>query len=127
MDCRQTKQWFPTIWKKFKLLREDRKECSEEVQLITGHNFLQRHKLIVQEDVDPLCSSCGEDEETYHHVVAECPAFAAIQLRVLGTTVLQGKLHWSTQLAEFLREMNFSSLQDQEICNVGYSGIHPLR
>ncbi len=36
-------------------------------------NFLQRHKVIVQEDVDPLCRSCGEDKETSHHVVAECP------------------------------------------------------
>ncbi len=85
------------------------------VQLITGHNFLQRHKVIVQEDVDPLCRSCGEDEETSHHVVAECPAFAAIRLRVLGTPVLQGTLHWSTKIAEFLREINFSSLQDQAV------------
>ncbi len=85
------------------------------VQLITGHNFLQRHKVIVQEDDDPWCRSCGEDEETSHHVVAEYPAFAAIQLRVLGTPVLQGTLHWSTQITEFLREINFSSLQDQGV------------
>ncbi len=85
------------------------------VQLITCHNFLQRHKVIVQEDDDPLCRSCGEDEETSHHVVAECPAFAAIRLGVLGTPVLQGTLHWSTKIAEFLREINFSSLQDQAV------------
>ncbi len=71
----------------FKPLRKGRKEFSEPVQFITGHNFLQRHKVIVQEDVDPLCRSCGEDEETSHHVVAECPAFASIRLRVLGTPV----------------------------------------
>ena len=116
-DCCQTKQWFPTICKNtsFTLLRKGRKEFSEAVQLITGHNFLQRHKVIVQQDDDPLCRSCGEDEETSHHVVAECPAFAAIRLRVLGTPVLQGTLHWSTQIAEFLREINFSSLQDQGV------------
>ncbi len=116
-DCRQTKQWFPSICKNisFKLLRKGRKEFSEAVQLITGHNFLQRHKVIVQEDDDPLCRSCGEDEETSHHVIAECPAFAATRLRVLGTPVLQGTLHWSTQIAEFLREINFSSLQDQGV------------
>ncbi len=62
-----------------------------------------------------MCRSCGEDEETSHHVVAECPAFAAIRLRVLGTPVHQGTLHWSTQIAEFLREINFSSLQDQGV------------
>ncbi len=114
-DCRQSKQWFPSICRNisFKLLWKGRKEFSEVVQLITGHNFLQRHKVIVQED--PLCRSCGEDEETSHHVVAECPAFAAIRLRVLGTPVLQGTLHWSTQIAEFLREISFSSLQDQGV------------
>ncbi len=99
----------------FQLLRKGRKEFSEVVQLITGHNFLQRHKVIVQEDVDPLCRSCSEDEETSHNVVAECPAFAAIRLRVLGTPVHQGTLHWSTQIAEFFREINFSSLQDQGV------------
>ena len=116
-DCCQTKQKFPTIFKRisFELLQKGRKEFSEAVQLITGHNFLQRHKVIVQKDIDPLCRSCGEDEETSHHVVAECPAFAAIRLRVLGTPVLQGTLHWSTQIAEFLREINFSSLQDQGV------------
>ncbi len=47
--------------------------------------------------------------------VAECPAFAAIRLKVLGTPVIQGTLHWSTQIAEFPREINFSSLQDQRV------------
>ncbi len=103
-NCRQTKQWFPTICKKisFELLRKGRKEFSKAVQLITGHNFLQGHKVIDQDNVDPLCRSCGEDDDTSHHVVAEGPAFAAIRLRVLGTPVLQGTLHWSTQIAEFL-------------------------
>ncbi len=99
----------------FQTFRKGRKKFSEAVQLITGHNFVQRHKVIVQEDDDPLCRSCGEDKETSHHVVAECPAFAAIRLKVLGTPVLQGTLHWSTQIAEFLREINFSSLQDQVV------------
>ncbi len=101
MDCRQTKQWFPSICKKtsFILLWKGRKEFSERVQLITGNNILQRHKVIVQQDVDPLCRSSGEDEETSHHVVAKCPAFAAIWLKVLGTPVLQETLHWSTHIA----------------------------
>ncbi len=64
-DCRQAKQWFPPFAKKisFELLRKGRKEFSKAVQLITGHNFLQRHMVIVQEDADPLCRSCGEDGE----------------------------------------------------------------
>ncbi len=99
----------------FQLLRIGRKEFSEAVLLITGHNFLQRHKVIVQEDDDPMCRSCGEDEETSHHFVAKCPAFAAIRLRVLGTPDLQSMLQWSTRIVEFLREINFSSLQDQGV------------
>ncbi len=64
-DCRQAKQWFPPFAKKisFELLRKGRKEFSKAVQLITGHNFLQRHTVIVQEDADPLRRSCGEDGE----------------------------------------------------------------
>ncbi len=42
------------------------------VRLIPKHNFIHRHKVIVQENVvDPLCRSYGEEEETSHHVVAE--------------------------------------------------------
>ncbi len=43
----QTKQWFPHICKNtsFELLRKGIKAFSEAIQLITGHNFLQRHKL----------------------------------------------------------------------------------
>ena len=52
--------------------------------------LLQRPTVIVQEDVEPLCRSCGEDDKTSYHVLAECPAFAAIRLRVLGTLVHQG-------------------------------------
>ena len=48
-DCHQTKKWLPAICKKvsFELLRKGRKGFSETVQLFTGHNFLQRHKVIV--------------------------------------------------------------------------------
>ncbi len=67
------------------------------------------------EDADPMCRSCGEEEETSHHVIAECPAFAAIRLRVLGTLVLQGTFHWLKQIVKFLRKINFSSLQDQGV------------
>ncbi len=49
---------FPLFAKRFPLnfyvSRKGRKEFSEAVQLIAGHNFLQRHKVIVQEDADPL-------------------------------------------------------------------------
>ncbi len=68
--------------------------------------------MIVQEN-NLLCRSCGEDEETYYHVVAECPASETICLKVLCTPVLQGTLHWSTQIAEFLWEIKFSFLQDE--------------
>ena len=54
------------------------------VRLIPKHNFIHRHKVIVQENVvDPLCRSYGEEEETSHHVVAESPAFVAIRRRSL--------------------------------------------
>ena len=71
--------------------------------------------MFVQEDSDPFCRSCGEDDETSHHGKAKCQAYAAIRLRVLGNPVLLGMLHWSTQIAEFLREINFSSLQEQGV------------
>ncbi len=42
-DCRQTKQWFPSVKKQlsYQVLHTERKQFSKYVQLITGHNFLK--------------------------------------------------------------------------------------
>ena len=56
-DCRQTKQWFPTIQKQLshQVLNTDRKQFSRCVQLKTGHNFLKKHSALVDKSNDSEC------------------------------------------------------------------------
>ena len=60
------------------------------VQLITGHNFLNRHNSIVElGEVDinlAKCSYCddNEAEESTAHILSQCDAFAAKRLQIFG-------------------------------------------
>ena len=112
--CRQTKQWFPHVSPRhsFDLLRSTRRELSELVQLITGHNFLKRHQALIDKTDDNKCRLCDEgSEETSFHVMAECPVLAVIRLQIFGAPTLELPLSWSkSQLVGFLREASIDLL-----------------
>ena len=113
IDCRQTKMFFPTPNKSVsaRLVGQDRKTYSEVVQLITGHNYLNRHKNVIDRQDIPECRLCLEDEESSWHVVAECPALAEPRRQVFGTCVLPTPLEWHpTQLLRYLREPSMREL-----------------
>ena len=61
--CRQTKHWMPVIDKiksKRMLKLSDRTIYSGLIQLLTGHNFLNRHTALVEgaEDWEDVCVDC---------------------------------------------------------------------
>ena len=114
MDCRQTKLWFDAADKgaSFQILQLGRERFSEIVQLITGHNFMLRHRAIIGEPVPSICRLCEEDEESSFHVIAECPALAVLRHQILGEQFLKAPLHWSCKFATFLREGKIGLLND---------------
>ena len=103
-DCRQTKQWFPTpnplVAKQ--LMRLTRRSFSTIVQIITGHNYMNRHNAVVGDTDDPLCRLCMEDEESTLHIVAECPALARHRQEIFEVPFLETPLHWTDQMSAFL-------------------------
>ena len=114
-DCRQTKQWFPLLDKSraFMILHQGRKAISWMVQLITGHNFMKRHESLVQDNADNECRLCLEDEETTLHIMAECPALAAVRLQVFGIPFQSIPLRWSIrEIVSFVRGASIDSLLD---------------
>ena len=56
--CRQTKSWFPEVnlGASKTLLTENRISYSRAIRWITGHNFLRRHRYVVNQD-DPALTS----------------------------------------------------------------------
>ena len=62
--------------------------------LLTGHITLNRHLTVMKIQADPLCSACGEQEETSLHFWGECYANMQIRYSVFGAHLMQpSELH----------------------------------
>jgi ribonuclease HI len=74
--CRQTKIFFPHVdlTKSKKIIKEDKSTVSTLVQVLTGHNFLNRHEGLIDRETQKTCTFCGYDdqEETASHLVTDC-------------------------------------------------------
>ena len=85
-------------------------------QLITGHNFMNRHEAICDPtgSTSAECRLCmeGEDESSFH-VVAECPALANLRRQTIGRGIpfLSSPFEWDpVSLTGFLREADIVSM-----------------
>ena len=47
---------------------------SRLIQLITGHNFLSYFQFKLDSTINPLCRMCEESNETFFHLLTDCPA-----------------------------------------------------
>ena len=52
---------------------------SRLIQLITGHNFLSYFQFKLDPTINPLCRMCSEENETFHHLLTDCPALAMMR------------------------------------------------
>ena len=93
--CRQTKHFFPTLRPKmsFDLVRSTRNTYSTLVQIMTGHNYMNRHQNLIDttngvEGDGPQCTLCGDGEMSTEHVLTECVALAQLREKHFGIQVL---------------------------------------
>ena len=117
--ARQTKIWFqkPDQIKSKKLFELNRENLSLMIQFLTGHNKLKRHRNIQNNINDPnSCRLCLEEEESSHHVIAECPATQYFRWKIFHTTtVLQNHPVWTVrQILEFLKESKVGKMLKEE-------------
>ena len=75
------------------------------VEIITGHNNLSYFQFKVDPDVNPLCRFCEEQNETFHHLITDCP-----RLRQFRTDNIKHFDGNSWKVAELL---NFSYIQEK--------------
>ncbi len=138
---RQTKLWFPKRdMAKSKIIVKnlDRGEIGLMVQAITGHNFLKRHEAIITPGKDPMCTLCKEKEESFHHLVEDCPALLRQRRELLMTTSMEVQLpvEWDPiKLLKFIKDPTVAKLmtgveEEQQVIpdlmdenqNVGFGG-----
>ena len=121
--CRQTKHFFPSLAPRLskELMKYGRTYFSALVQLITGHNFLNRHNSIVElGEVDinlAKCSYCNDNdaEESTAHILSQCDAFAAKRLQIFGVPYFSPEefaFKKASKLIQFLQEVNLDAFAD---------------
>ena len=75
----------PYLGAKARFLSFNRTHSRAVTGLLTGHNTLRRHLLLLGLLDSPLCRRCGAQEETSAHILCECEALAAIRRAYLGS------------------------------------------
>jgi ribonuclease HI len=70
------------------VLKWSRNDLRKYTEIVTGHAPLNRHLSLMRLVEDPLCHSCGEEEETAMHLVARCEAYQDDRRRILGANTL---------------------------------------
>ena len=91
--ARQCKLFWPSIEldRSVQLLLCDRIEYSELVRLLTGHNYLNRHRYVLKETDDVKCRLCFKSEESSEHLLCQCPEMKEARFKIMGRNVTTPK------------------------------------
>jgi hypothetical protein len=71
-----------------RLLPFNRTQARVIIDLLTGHNTLQRHLYIMGLSNNPTCGKCDTEEENSVHILCECEAMASLRHTYLGSFFL---------------------------------------
>ena len=94
----------PSPAKSKTLLHLSRGQMRKIIEIISGQSNLNyvQHK-IDPINVSPLCCFCEEEDETFAHLLNECPCFISFRRDILHNKPIINTLSWSpSQLLTFL-------------------------
>ena len=74
-----------------------RMELSRFVRIITGHNGLFYFKSKIDKEISPACRFCLEKEETFHHLVDNCPIFNQNRVDIFRDTCPDSSMQWKVK------------------------------
>src|SRR5665811_1065761 len=72
-------------------------------QVITGHNTLNKHLFVMGLVESPVCTKCGQGDETSLHYLAECGFYATIRENTLGSYFLRDSDLYDISIPDFLK------------------------
>ena len=104
--CRQTKNFYPTPDKNLhqKTRKLSRSAMTTLVQIITGQNNLNYLTNIIFPQLTDQCRFCEEEQETFIHLLNECPVFRDKRNNLFKGNVIENSLDWDPAvLVEFAR------------------------
>ena len=111
-EARQTKLWIQKPNKVISnfMINCNRKDLSLVCQMITGHNFLNRHENVINQAHNPTCRLCNDGEESSWHIFGECPALWRKRLEAFGHQFLDNYPKWKP--SQFLKFLSNSGLSE---------------
>ena len=105
--CRLSKNFlpFPSKNKSKEILKLSRSQMRRLIELITGQNNLNYVQSKVNQGLTTeLCRFCEEEEETFAHLLNECPCFNTYRRDLLQNKPVINTLKWkATLLIQFSR------------------------
>ena len=92
-----------------KILKINRGQLKKLIELITGQNNLNymNNKVYGSED---LCRFCEEEEETFDHIINECPCFYLDRCDLLQNQPIINTLEWDPET--LLKFANIDTIKD---------------
>lgn len=112
-EARQTKMWLSSYDRKISkfLLSLGRRDLGHAIQLLTGHNRLNRHESLIDFTISPLCRKCQIEDETSWHFIGNCPYLISERREVFHQPFLDDPLNWSIyQVVKFMRKCKFQTI-----------------
>ena len=126
--CRMSKNFLPkpSKAKSRVLLHLSRGQMRRLIELITGHSNLNYVQSKIEPlNISPLCRFCKEEDETFAHLLNECPCFLSYRRDLLENRPFINTLSWSpNQLLNFSyipsidEALTFNSLQDLSLIHI---------
>ena len=115
-SCRMTKIFYPRTHKgKSKsLINMSRKKSRRIIEIVPGQNNLHyiQNKVTSSENV---CRFCEEEEETFHHLILECPCFYTDRTRIMKNKLWEGTHHWKLdEIYEFSKIQSINKALNQD-------------
>ena len=91
------------------ILKLNRGKLKTLIELITGQNNLNymNNKVFGSED---LCRFCEEEEETFDHIINNCPCFCLNRYDLLQNQPIVNTLDWNPKT--LLKFANIDSIKD---------------
>ena len=115
----KTRIWFPVTNKKKSksLMYLNRQDLGNMVQMISGHDRLNRHESKSNTNISPNCRFCNWDNETFWHLIGDCQCPILLEPRkaIFQAYYLEENPEWKPhQLLKFIQKSKLSVLNDKK-------------
>ena len=113
----QTKQWFPSPYRRVGIFKFGRPTLGYFIQFFTGHGWFRRHCFKIDKD-SSLCRFCKSALEDPEHLWSSCRTFDGVRHAIIqdykqddSSVSFSKPFKWSvTQLIRFFRDPKMAEL-----------------